>query len=107
MKSKKINHWCIVCGKGYHACNSCDDVKSFTPWKILTDTSNHYSIRLIIDDYTNNVIDKKKAKDMLKKCDLTGYKDFLPHVSKIISDILAYDDHEENTRKLRIKKDNV
>lgn len=45
---------------------------------------------------------KKKAKNMLNKCDLTGYKDFLPHVSKIISDILAYDDCKN--KKLRIKK---
>lgn len=101
MVEKKINHWCIVCGKGYHACDSCDETK-FMTWRRLTDSSNHYEIRLVIDDYTSNVINKKQARKMLNKCDIDDYKTFLPHIVKIIDEIL--DDTDEVKRFLKKKK---
>ena len=103
MIDKKINHWCIVCGTGYHACDSCDETR-FVTWRRLTDTSNHYEIRLIIDDYTSNVINKKQAREMLKKCDIKDYKSFLPHVVKIIDDLLDDTDENKETKKVSYKQ---
>lgn len=100
MVEKKINHWCIICGKGYHACDSCDETR-FLTWRRIADTSNHYDIRLVIDDYTSNVINKKTARKMLSKCDISDYKTFLPHIVKIIDEIL---DDTDEVKKLTVKK---
>ena len=69
--SKEINHWCVVCGKGYHACDSCNETKSFTPWRSLTDTIEHFKLFTILKDYNNKLIDKKEAKKMLSNIDLS------------------------------------
>ena len=49
--SKEINHWCVVCGKGYHACDSCNETKSFTPWRALTDSIEHFKIFTVLKDF--------------------------------------------------------
>jgi hypothetical protein len=102
MTEKKINHWCIICGTGYHACDSCDETK-FTTWRRLTDTSNHFEIRLVIDDYTANVINKKTARKLLNKCDIKDYKNFLPHIVKIIDEILDDTDEVGKVKKVSYK----
>ena len=89
--SNKINHWCIICGKGYHACDSCDSVKSFTPWRTLADTADHYKIYMVIKQYNANVIIKEEAKAMLANIDLTGMKDFKESVKKVLDEILKED----------------
>lgn len=88
--NKKINHWCIICGQGYHACDSCEEVKTLQPWKRFTCTSNHYQIRLVIDDFVSKVINKEQAYAMLKKCDLKGWEDFPDNVKKVIKEINTY-----------------
>lgn len=95
MLDNKINHWCIICGTGYHACNSCDEVKNFKPWRAFTDTIEHHKIKLVLDDYAAKIIDDKQAKEMLEKCDLTGYEDFVPHIANLIKRILACDDQTD------------
>lgn len=99
--SKEINHTCIVCGTGYHACDTCNELKKINSWQRFTDTSNHYKIFQIINDYSHKVIDKKYAFNMLNKCDLKGYKNFYPNITKIIDEILEY----KNT-VLQQKEDN-
>mgnify|MGYP004508184677 FL=1 len=71
-------------------------------WRRLTDSSNHYEIRLVIDDYTSNVINKKQARKMLNKCNIDDYKTFLPHIVKIIDEIL--DDTNEVKKVSKIKE---
>ena len=106
MVEKKINHWCIVCGKGYHACDSCDETK-FITWRRLTDSSNHYEIRLVIDDYTSNVINKKQARKMLNKCDIDDYKTFLPHIVKINSTEMIEKETKKEIVEIENKKQRI
>lgn len=106
MVEKKINHWCIFCGKGYHACDSCDETK-FMTWRRLTDSSNHYEIRLVIDDYTSKVINKKQARKMLNKCDIDDYKTFLPHIVKFIDEILDDTDEVKKVSKEKETKKEI
>jgi len=62
---ENINHWCSVCGKGYHTCDSCRNTQSFTPWRSITDTIEHYKIHLIITDYQNGYMSKEEANKKL------------------------------------------
>lgn len=98
----KINHWCIICGTGYHGCDSCD-ATGINSWKKHTDTNNHYKIYLIVNDYTYGILNKIQAREKLSKCDITGWEHFLPNVSVKISEILS----EDKPKRKRIKKDNI
>ena len=86
--SNKINHWCIICGTGYHACDSCDSMKSFTPWRAIADTVDHYKIYVIIKQYKSNLITKEEARNMLLNIDLTGMENFKESVKNRLNEIL-------------------
>ena len=55
MDNKKHNSFCAICGKSYYYCNSCKDTAHLYPYKILTDTSEHYKVFMIIRGYNNGL----------------------------------------------------
>ena len=67
---KKINHWCVLCGAGYHSCDLCSKTTAFTPWRTLTDTLEHFRIFMVLKDYNNQIIDREHAKELLSALDL-------------------------------------
>ena len=69
-------------------CNSCKDVKSFTPWRTVTDTMQHYLIFLALSEYTKTK-DKEKAKEELSKCDLSELDTFNENIKTAIKEIMA------------------
>lgn len=83
-----INHYCVICGIGYHSCDSCNEAKKINLWEKFTDTSNHYRIFLILRDHHNKIIDNNQAYIMLSECDLTGYENFNKNVKSHIEMIL-------------------
>lgn len=99
--SNKINHWCVVCGTGYHACDTCDEIKSFTPWRALTDTVEHYQIFLILKEFNNGIIDKEEAKSMLSGLDLSKRDTFKESAKNVLNEIFK---EEKQTRKTVRKK---
>lgn len=90
MSEQNINARCSICGEGYHLCKSCSDIKSFLPWRTVTDTVGHYLIYTAIHGYTISK-DKVKARDELKKCDLSELSKFAPEIQKVISEIMELD----------------
>lgn len=86
--NKKLNHECLICGTKYHACDSCEEVRKIKTYKAITDTSNHYQIYLIVNDYCYKNISKEEAYKLLAKCDLNGKENFKPNVLKVINEIL-------------------
>lgn len=86
--SKEINHWCVICGKGYHACDSCNEIKSFTSWRSLTDTIEHFKIFTILKDYNNKLISANEAKKLLSGIDLSDTDTFKPSAKKVLDEIL-------------------
>lgn len=86
-QGKKINHWCVLCGTGYHACDTCDKEKNFTPWRTLTDTIEHYKIFTILKDYNNHLINSEQAKELLSKLDLSGKDNYKESAKKVLNDI--------------------
>lgn len=85
-----INHYCVICGTGYHSCDSCNEIRKFKSWQKITDTSNHYKIYQILNDYSYKIISIKMAQELLNKCDVHDYKTFKPNIIKMIDEILSY-----------------
>lgn len=85
--NKKINHWCALCGTGYHACDSCSKEKTITPWRSLTDTVEHYKVFMVLRDYKNNVINREKAQELLSGLDLSDKESYKDNAKSVLSDI--------------------
>lgn len=100
---EKPNHTCSICGTGYNACSGCMDVKSYTPWRTIVDSIEHYKIFLIIRDYTNKYIDIKTAREQLQKCNLNGLDTFVPEIKNIIEYILSYEEESKAVKTKRVK----
>ena len=86
--AQELNATCDRCGKKYHICSSCKEVKSFTPWRTVTDTMQHYIIFLALSEYTKTK-DKEKAKEELSKCDLSELDTFNENIKSAIKEIMA------------------
>lgn len=93
----KETHVCAICGQGYTHCEYCSGVKSYSPWRNIVDTIDHYKIFIIVKDYNEKNIDKEQAKLQLESVDITGWKNFKPEVVKILSEILAEDEVIDET----------
>lgn len=88
MKSEReINHWCVLCGAGYHACDSCRKEKAFAPWRTFTDTIDHYQIFMVLRAYHNQEIDKIQAREMLSHLDLSDKELYKSGAKKVLADI--------------------
>lgn len=101
--SEELNAICDICGKPYHACNSCKDMTSFTPWRIITDTMEHYKVFVAVSDYTRTG-SREQAKEDLSHCDLSDFDTFRDEVKKVIKEILAEEIVEKSTTNSASKK---
>lgn len=86
--AEKNNATCSICGKDYHMCLSCKDSIQLAPWKVHTDTSEHYKVFQIIRGYSTGVYNKDEARTKFKNVNLSDLNDFRPNIKKIIKDIL-------------------
>lgn len=89
--ANKNNATCSICGKDYYACLSCRDSLKANPWKIHTDTSEHYKVYQIIHGLSTRVYSKDEARTKLKNVDLSDIERFRPHIKEIVKDILKED----------------
>ena len=86
--SEKYNATCAICGQPYKICRTCQEIKSFTPWRTVTDTMQHYLIFLALSEYTKTK-DKEKVKEELCKCDLSELDTFNENIKTVIKEIMA------------------
>ena len=86
--SEQINATCSICGNGYHMCLSCKDKMKLSPWKIYTDTAEHFKIHQIIHGFSTGVYGKDEVKTKLKNVDLSDLDTFKPNIQSVIKDIL-------------------
>lgn len=90
--SEQINAYCTICGNGYHMCLSCKDKMKMSPWKVYTDSAEHYKIHQIIHGLSTKVYTKDEVRSKLKNVDLSDLETFKPNIKQIIQDVLK----EEN-----------
>ena len=95
--AETLNATCAICGKKYHACNTCSSIKTFKPWRTITDSIDCYKIYQIVYDYTNKIIDKDKAKELLGDCVMPDT--FQLHIKKVIKEIMNVDKVKKTTSK--------
>ena len=86
--AEKNNATCSICGNSYHLCVSCRDSIQLTPWKMHTDTAEHYKVYQAIRGYSTGVYTKDELKTKLKTIDLSDLNDFRPHIKSLIEDVL-------------------
>ena len=91
--AEKNNATCSICGKPYHMCLSCKDIMKASPWKIHTDTSEHYKVFQIIRGYNTGVYTECEAKDKLGKVDLSDFDTFRDNIKEIINKIMNNSDN--------------
>lgn len=107
--SEKNNAICGICGKPYKICRTCQEIKSFLPWRTVTDTIQHYAIWLALSEYTNTK-DKEKAKDALMHCDLSELNTFKHNIQEVINEIITepvikvISDEQQTIQKITYKK---
>lgn len=98
--AKQLNHKCIVCGQPYHSCDTCEKIKSYSPWRTVTDTFKHYQIYVTIKSFDSNIISQEEAIQELKDLGVTKslYKDWpegtqkkLDAIFKVASPIVEED----------------
>ena len=83
------NSVCAICGKGYYACLSCKDQIKLAPYKVHTDTSEHFKVYQIIRGYNIGVYDKATAKKKLMNVDLSDKDTFKDNIKACIDEIMA------------------
>lgn len=82
-----LNAECCICRTKYHLCRTCENIETFSPWRTVTDTREHYKIFLVLSEY-NKTKNKEQAKKELASCDLTGMESFSPAIRAVIEEIL-------------------
>ena len=87
--TEKNNATCSICGSPYYMCISCKDMMNLNPWKIHTDTSEHYKIYQILHGYSIDAYNKEEAKSRLQKVDLSDLDNFRDNVKCLINTIMA------------------
>ena len=87
----KNNHKCIICGAEYHHCDDCSNMKSFTPWRSVCDTKEHFQVYMLFNDIKNNRISDNEAKISLENIGVskTGIELFNEPVKDVLLPILS------------------
>lgn len=86
------NAICDVCGKPYKLCLSCKDHLALQPWKVHTDTAEHYKVYQVLLGFNTGVYDIAEAKAKLQTIDLSDKDTYLTEIKEVIDKILAYED---------------
>lgn len=89
------NATCSICGSPYYLCKACSDTRKINPWKLHTDTAEHYKIYQIIHGLSTGVYTKADAKSRFANVDLSDLDNLRENIKAIIKDILEYSDDTE------------
>lgn len=109
--ANKNNATCSICGNEYYACLSCRDSLRLQPWKIHTDTAEHYKVFQVVRGFSTGVYDKKEFKSKLKNIDLSDLENYREHIKVLIKDALKEEEIIEQVAETKsaivekVKKD--
>ena len=101
--SNKVECW--VCGKEHDYCPTCGQTHG---WRYVADTIEHYQIHMAIEEYRSGVLTKKQAIEVFAdKCGVHANDDLswmLPHVEKVVREIIGEKERERTTKTTRKNK---
>ena len=99
--SKQLNATCVLCGKKYHRCDTCEKMKNtFASWRILTDSIEHFKLFDLLRDYGLGKVKKNDLLKELKNFDLSDVDTWLNESNKRLVKDLLKENEKENTRKI-------
>lgn len=100
--SERLDHTCVICGTKYHACDTCQKIKTYTPWRTLCDSVEHYQVLLAIRSYDSGLFTKEEAAEDIKKRGVTlGSYDSWPETTKgKLDEILAEPKRKKKTMQV-------
>lgn len=101
--AEEFNAKCDICGKPYKVCHTCQEIKSYKPWRTVTCSLPHYLIYFTLAEYTKTH-DKEKAKLELENCDLSDLESFNENVKETIKEIMKTGNKEATTLPKKIEK---
>ena len=82
------NATCSICGNPYYKCLSCRDMAKLQPWKMFTDSAEHYKVLQAIRGYNTGVYTKDEFKSKLKNIDLSDLESYKDNIKTLIKDVL-------------------
>ena len=85
------NATCIICGKSYHKCLSCRNAMKLQPWKMYTDSAEHYKVFQAVRGYNTNVYTKDEFRSKLKNIDLSDLENYKENIKTLIKNVLRED----------------
>lgn len=91
MVAEKNNATCSICGRSYYKCLSCRDSMKMQPWKVFTDTSEHYKVFQAVRGLSTGVYSKDEFKSKLKNIDLSDLETYKEHIKVLIKEALKED----------------
>lgn len=68
-------HHCIICGKSYKFCDSCRNIRSFTPWRTIACSAECYQAYMIILACQRNKEDEEMFKHLREIVDVIEAKE--------------------------------
>lgn len=96
---------CWVCGKEHDYCPTCGQTHG---WRYVADTIEHYQIHMTIEEYRSGVLTKEQAIEVFAdKCGVHANDDLswmLPHVEKVVREIIGEKERERTTKTTRKNK---
>lgn len=104
--TNKNNAICRICGQPYYLCTSCKDFQILYPWKLHTDTTEHYKIYQIIHGYSTGIYNKSEAKERLENVDLSDLKTLRENIQVIINEIIKSDNDKIETVQQEVENKN-
>ncbi len=93
--TEKHNATCKICGKSYYACTSCADSIKLHPYKIFTDTAEHFKVFQAVRGFSTGVYTKEEFKSKLQNIDLSDLENYREHIKMLIKDVLKEEKVEE------------
>lgn len=101
--SNKVECW--VCGKEHDYCPTCGQTHG---WRYVADTIEHYQVHMTIEEYRSGVLTKEQAIEIFAdKCGVHANDDLswmLPHVEKVVREIIGEKERERTTKTTRKSK---
>ena len=82
------NAVCSICGKDYHRCLSCRDSMQLHPYRMFTDTAEHYKVFQAVRGYHTGVYNRDEFKSKLQNVDLSDLETFKESVKMLIKEAL-------------------
>ena len=100
----QLTHKCIICGTRYHSCDTCERIRTYTPWRSICDSFEHYKVYLALRAYDEGFNSKEETKEALENLGVKKgtYSDWQPKVAEKLDKIFA-----EPKRSKKVKIDPV